>query len=191
METALAVKDNDFEKIIKRIGQENEKILSMLAEKEEFDCSSETNKNRRRKITKEIESVFRFVVIVLGSHPDRSLSLEEFEIIKEELDKRAQKETKRLSYFLLRAFGLQTTWGLYKKFGHFHGTRSPFAKKLFARPLFFFSSDGFNKEFDPDHNWANTSKPFHDFYPLNYTELLKQLFEKRYPRVGKGNPDAL
>lgn len=121
--------------------------------------------------------------MVLGVHPDKHLSLEEFEIIKKELDARAEKETKRIGYFLRRAIGLQTDWGLYKKYGHFHRTRRAFEKRFFKKPLFFSSKDGFDDDFSADFNVNEGNRAAYYCYPLNYGELLQQIFQKRYPNV--------
>ena len=182
LKTSLAVKDTDFEKIISKIRTEKEKFA--------LNPNSDINQERFRKITKEIKSVFRFFVLALGAHPDWPLSMEDFEILKEKLDKLAGNETKRLSYYIFRALGLQTDWGIYKKCGNFHRTRSPFQNHFFGKSLFCWNDDGF-ADFDP-HFLIEKDKcdPFHNFYPLNYTELLWQIFKKRYPDVKTENKKA-
>lgn len=187
METLLTVKDSDFERVIKRMRMESEEIAKekekVAREQEKNDFNSKTNNNRRGKIAKEIKSVFRFAIVVLGVHPDKHLSLEEFEIIQKELDARAQKETKRIGYFLRRAVGLQTDWGLYKKYGHFHRTRRAFEKRFFKRPLFFSNKDGFLDHHNGDFHVNKDNQRDFYCYPLNYNDLLRQLFQKRYPHV--------
>ena len=195
METSLAVKDTDFEKIIAKIKTEKEKfVLNFLQENElkrqknELNPYSDINKKRFQKITKEIKSVFRFFVLALGAHPDLPLPMEDFETLKEKLDKLAENETRRLSYYIFRPLGLQTDWGIYKKFGHFHRTRSPFQNNVLGgKSLFYWSNDGFD-DFKPHFSIKkNEDDPFRNFYPLNYTELLWQIFKKRYPNVETEN----
>lgn len=113
METAItvkpnvAVKSNDFERLLEKISTERE------AEKH-----SELNIQRRLEILKTIASIYFFLRCGLQM-PYREVSLGELEVAEARLKLIAEQEVKKFWTRFWGALGKKTFWHSYLQFGYF------------------------------------------------------------------------
>lgn len=167
VETNLAVKDNDFEKIIKMLAEKQ----AQLSQKNQ---KSQLNLAQRRQLAMAIASVYYFLKVTLSLSEHWDLTLEEFETVEAELKIRAEKEERKFRRKFFKWLGLRSAWNYYLKLGHFPIKRAPVRGKR----RWYMAHPWGSMNFDPDECHLASSA-----IPPNHNKLLLQIFEKRYPQV--------
>lgn len=162
-----------FERLVadvKRINKEHEKrVMREFEKNKEVEIVHQTFK----KIFLSVMSVFFFLRKEVGMNK-REITIDEFEIAREYLQKTAQKQVDKLRVinWLIDCLGIKTSWRYYLDNGHFSLHRTPFGEWYEFHPL--------NNFFDFDPFGVYEKKYS---VPPNMQELIIQIYAKQMQSV--------